>query len=83
MTKEINRIGMKCYTKSDLNTRGYRKRMMDIWDEIGVFKISEQRLADQARAIKTNGWLSDIEINKIKRNIRSEDARGKEKGAKS
>ena len=74
---------MKCYTKSDLNTRGYRKRMMDIWDEIGVFKISEQRLADQARAIKTNGWLSDIEINKIKRNIRSEDARGKEKGAKS
>ena len=28
--------------------RGYRKRMIGIWKEIGVFEISEQRLADQA-----------------------------------
>ena len=33
----------------------------------GGFEISEQRLADQARAIKVNGWLSDIEIEQLKR----------------
>ena len=47
--------------------------MMDIWNSEGVFEISEQRLDDQARAIKTNGWLSEIEIEEIKRDI---DANG-------
>ena len=28
--------------------------MKKIWDEIGVFSITEQRLADQARQIRTN-----------------------------
>ena len=43
--------------------------MMAIWAEIGVFEVSEQRLADQAREIKMNGWLSDVEIAEIKRKI--------------
>ena len=28
--------------------------MKKIWDEIGVFYVTEQRLADQARQIRTN-----------------------------
>ena len=43
--------------------------MKRIWDEIGVFQVSEQRLADQARAIRTNEWLTNIEIEEIKRKI--------------
>ena len=39
--------------------------MLNVWNELGVFEISEQRLADQARAIRTNGWLSEIELEKI------------------
>ena len=74
-TKAINRIVMKCYIKSDPSRRRYKKRVMDNWNDIGVFKISEQRSADQARAIKTNSWLTDIKIEEIKRNIGSEDAR--------
>ena len=53
--------------------RGYRKRMTAIWREIGEFEVSEQRLADQARASKVNGWLSDIEIEELKREV---DSRG-------
>ena len=43
--------------------------MLDIWNSDGAFVMNEQRLADQARAIKTNGWLSEIEIEEIKMNI--------------
>ena len=34
--------------------------MKKIWDEIGVFLVTEQRLADQARQIWRNKWLADI-----------------------
>ena len=60
-TKMI-KIVMKCYFKSNPNVRGYRKRMHNIWIEEGLSKLSEQNLSGQARAIKTNGWLSEIEL---------------------
>ena len=46
--------------------------MLSIWKELGVFEISEQRLADQARAIRTNRWLSEIELEEIQRNTESD-----------
>ena len=64
---------MKCYFKSEPSKRGYRKRMLTYWRELGVFSVSEQRLADQARAIKTNEWLTDIEIEEIKRMVCTEE----------
>ena len=73
-TKEVNKLVMKCYINRDPSKRGYRKRMMTIWREEGVFETAEQRLADQARATRTNAWLSDIEIEDMKRNITSRDA---------
>ena len=36
--------------------RRYRQRMMQEWKEHGVFEITEQRLCDQARAIRKNSW---------------------------
>ena len=44
--------------------------MIGIWKEIGVFETSEPRLVDQARAIRTNGWLSEVELEEIKRELR-------------
>ena len=41
--------------------------MKQIWDEKGVFQASEQRIVDQARMIRVNGWLTDIEIEEIRR----------------
>ena len=38
---------------------------MQEWKEHGVFEITEQRLCDQARDIRKNGWLSDLELENI------------------
>ena len=40
--------------------------MLQTWLNVGVFEATEQRLADQARAIKTNQWLSKLELEEIK-----------------
>ena len=37
-------------------------------NDIGVFECSEQRLADQVRAIKVNNWL-DLEMEELRRKI--------------
>ena len=39
------------------------------WDEIGVFPLTEQGLADQARQIRTSKWLTDIEIEDRRRKL--------------
>ena len=52
--------------------RGYRQRMMQEWKEHGVFEITEQRLCDQARAIRKNGWHCDSELKNIRRIIEAE-----------
>ena len=68
--KEVNKLIMRCFIESNPSTRGYSKRMLAIWKEIGVFDVTEQRLADQVRAIKVNRWLSEVEIEEIHRNIK-------------
>ena len=52
--------------------RGYMQRMMQEWKEHGVFEITKQRLCDQARGIRKNGWLSDLEFENIRRMIDAE-----------
>ena len=64
---------MKFYNKSDPSKRGFRKRMFSIWNELGVFELNEQKLAGQALAVRTNGWLSEIEIEEIKREINCDE----------
>ena len=68
--KGANSIFMVCFYRSDPTKRGYRKRMMKIWREMGVFEAAEQRLADQTRVIGTNGWLSEAELDEIQRKIK-------------
>ena len=46
--------------------RGYRKQMHNIWKERHGLKVTEQRLCDQARMIRMNGWLTETEMNVIK-----------------
>ena len=36
--------------------------MIAIWREIGTFEITEQRLVDLARVIRTNEWLTAMEL---------------------
>lgn len=39
--------------------------MLDVWNEIGLFELSEQKLVGQTRAIRFNNWLSDLELERI------------------
>ena len=56
--KEVNKLEMRCFYQSDPNRRGYRKRMIAIWKVFANFEITEQRLVDQVRVIRTNEWLT-------------------------
>ena len=47
----------------------YRQRMKKKWDEIGVFPLTEQGLAIQARQIRTSKRLTDIEIEDRRRKL--------------
>ena len=69
----MNKLVMQCYFQSDPSKRNYRKRMHVIWNEIGGFELTEQKLVGQARAIRTNKWLSDLELEQLQRKIRSEE----------
>ena len=77
-SKKVNKIVMECFFRSKpfdddgKPIRGYRQRMMQEWKEHRVFEITEQRLCDQARAIRKNGWLSDLEHENIRRMIEAE-----------
>ena len=43
--------------------------MKKIWDEIGAFPVTEQKLADQARQFRTKIWLTDIKTEEIRRKL--------------
>ena len=59
---------MDCYFKSIPEKRGYRQRMLRLWDEKGMVKVTEQRLADHARTILKSKWFTTVELKEIKRN---------------
>ena len=60
---------MECFYKSNPKKIGYRKRMHNLWIEQGMFVITEQRLADQKSQIVKKKWLSELELEAIRRSI--------------
>jgi hypothetical protein len=72
-TKDVNKIVIECYLRSKPKNRGYRKRLLDIWNKKKLFSVSEQQLAGQALCIRNRGWLTAIEIEEIERKISNED----------
>ena len=76
--KEVNKIVIECYIRSEPTKRGFRKRMKQIWDDIGVFDVTEQRLADQARQVRLNKWLTDLEMEEIGRKCLSPNNTGED-----
>ena len=76
--KEVNKVVMECFYRSKpfdeagKPVRGYRQRMFREWRERRLFESTEQRVCDQARAIRKNGWLSQLELEAIKRQVEDE-----------
>ena len=66
---------MECYYRSNpidqngIPIKGYKQRMHREWRERGPFQVTEQRICDQARAIRKNGWLTDMELEIIRSNV--------------
>ena len=64
-TREDNQLALQCYFRSNPSQSGYRKRMIEIWQECAKFQATSQRLDNQVRIIIKKGWFSDIEILEI------------------
>ena len=76
--KEVNKVVMECFYRTKpfdeerKSVRGYRRRMFREWRDKGLFESTEKRVCDQARAIRKNGWLSQLELETIKRQVEDE-----------
>ena len=67
---------MECYYRSNpidengVPLKGYKQKMYREWLERGTFgDATEQKICDQAKAIIKNRWLTEIELEMIKRRI--------------
>ena len=65
---------MECYLLSEPKIRDYRKRMLNLWQQKGMFWVSEQRLIDQANAIRRNSWMTELEIEELERKVTGSDS---------
>ena len=50
-TRNNSQLALHCYSRSNASQRGYRKRMIEIWQEFASFRTSSQIFADQIRTI--------------------------------
>ena len=73
-TSQENKIVMECYLLSEPKIRGYRKRMLSLWQQKGMIWVSEQRLVDQANTIRRNSWMTELEIEELERKVTGNDS---------
>ena len=73
-TSQENKIVTECYLLSEPKIRGYRKRMLSLWLQKGMFWVSEQRLVDQANTIRRNSCMTELEIEELERKVTVSDS---------
>ena len=73
-TSQENKIVMVCYLLSGPKIRGYRKCMLSLWLQKGMFWVSEQRLVDQTNTICSNSWMTGLEIEERERKVTGSDS---------
>ena len=61
---------MECYLLSEPKIRGYRKHMLSLWLQKGMFWLSEHRLVDQPNTI----WMTELEIEEPERKVTGSDS---------
>ena len=69
-----NKIIMECYLLSEPKVRGYRKCMLSLWLNKGMFWVSEQKLVDQANTFRRKSWMTELEIEELERNLAENDS---------
>ena len=68
-TSQENKIVMECYLLSEPKIKEYRKRMLSVWMQKGMFWVSEQRLVDLANTTRRNSWMTELEIEELERKV--------------
>ena len=73
----MNKLVMEVYRSKPFDEevkpiRGCRKRIFREWRERGKFESTERRVCEQAKAVRKNGWLSELELEAIKRQVEDE-----------
>ena len=58
---------MPCYYQSQPVVRGYRQKLHAFWKEKRLFQVGEKGLCDQVRMIQKKGWLSQQQLEPIRR----------------
>ena len=57
---------MKCYLLTETKVSGYRKRMLSLWLNKGMFWVSEQKLVDQENTIGRSSRMTELEKKNLK-----------------
>ena len=65
---------MECYLLSEPKIRGYRKHMLSLWLQKGMFWVSEERLVHLANAIRRNSCMTELEIEELERKVNGSDS---------
>ena len=73
-TSQENKIVMECYLLSEPKIRRYKKHMLSLWQQKGMFWVSEQRSVDQANTICRNSWTTELEIEELERKVTGSDS---------
>ena len=73
-SSQENKVVMECYLLSEPKVRGYRKRMLSLWQNRDMFWVTEQRLVDQANTILRNSWMTQLELEELERKITENDS---------
>ena len=48
--------------------------MLSLWQQKGMFWVSEQRLVDQANTIHWNSWMTELEIQQLEKKVTGSDS---------
>ena len=48
--------------------------MLSLWLQKCIFWVSEQRLVDQANAIRRNSWMTELEVEELERKVAGSDS---------
>ena len=76
--KEGNKVVIECFYRSrpfdeeGKSIREYRNKIFREWRERGMFESTERLVHDHANAIRNNDWLSELELDAIKRQVECE-----------
>ena len=78
-TTSENKDLMKCFCAAEPSKRGFQKRMYQLWlAKYPESMVDEQRLANQRRVIINHNLLTQVELEKLQRNIAEHPAQAVE-----